>query len=231
MFDPDGTSLAILTGLNDATGEQWSQEFRLNYDDGGRFRGFVGGDLFKAKDRQRVPLQFDERIGLAVVAGQLNAGAAGLGLPADAPAPAAVFGNTAFTGALLRGLVAGLSGNRIVLTPAQAAAIAGNLRANHIEESRSTSDLDSFDVFADGTLKVSDRLELSAGVRFTRDEKTTGFGSRVVGGRSVLGGAIGAAQIAVSGSPAALAQAQAILTALSLPIVQQIPESQLPRSA
>jgi len=228
MFDPDGVSLAILTGLNDARGEQWSQEFRLNYDNGGRFRGFVGGDVFKAKDYQRIPLQFDERIGLAVVTGQLNAGAAGLGLPADVPAPAAVFGNTAFTGALLRGLVAQLSGNRVVLSTAQATAIAANLRSNHIEETNSSSDLDSFDVFADGTFKVTDRLEVSAGVRFTRDEKTTGFGSRVVGGRSVLGGAIGAAQIAAAGTPTALATAQAILGALSLPTVQQLPASALP---
>lgn len=228
MFDPDGLSLAILTGLNDAKGEQWSQEFRLNYDNGGRFRGFVGGDVFKAKDEQRVPLQFDERIGLAVVTGQLNAGAAGLGLPADVPAPAAVFGNTAFTGALLRGLVAQLSGNRVVLSTAQATAIAANLRSNHIEQTNSSSDLDSFDVFADGTFKVTEKLEVSAGVRFTRDEKTTGFGSRVVGGRSVLGGAIGAAQLAATGTPTNLATAQAILGALSLPTVQQIPASQLP---
>ena len=228
MFDPDGTSLAILTGLNDAKGEQWSQEFRLNYDNGGRFRGFVGGGLFKAKDEQRIPLQFDERIGLAVVTGQLSASAAGLGLPANVPAPGAVFGNTAFTGALLRGLVAQLSGNRVVLSTAQATAIAANLRSNHIEQTNSTSDLDSFDLFADGTFKVTEKLEVSAGVRFTRDDKTTGFGSRVVGGRSVLGGAIGAATIAAGGTPQALATAQAILGALSLPNVQQLPASALP---
>ncbi|MEW5686961.1 MAG: TonB-dependent receptor [Pseudomonadota bacterium] len=227
-FDPDGLGLSILTGLNDAKGEQWSQELRLRYDSGGRFRGFLGGGVFKADDEQRVPLQFDERIGLAVVTGQLNGGAAGTGLPATTPAPATLFGNTAFTGALLRGLVAQLSGNRVVLTPAQAAAIAANLRSNHVEETSSSSDLDSIDLFADGTFKVTDKLEISAGVRFTRDEKTTGFGSRVVGGRSVLGGAIGAAQIASAGTPAALAQAQAILGALSLPTVQQIPASALP---
>ncbi|MGA0605213.1 TonB-dependent receptor [Phenylobacterium sp. VNQ135] len=228
VFDPDGLSLPILTGLNDGDGEQWSQELRLNYDAGGRLRGFIGGGLFKSDDSQRTPIQFDERIALAVVTGQLNAGAAGLGLPATTPAPAAVFGNTAFTGALLRGLVAAQSGNRLILTPAQAAAIAANLRANHVEETLATSDLDAFDVFADVSYDVTDRLEVSAGVRFTRDEKTTGFGSRVVGGRSVLGGAIGAAQLAASGTPQGMAQAQAIIGALSLPIVQQIPESQLP---
>lgn len=227
-FDPDGLSLPILTGLNDGRGEQWSQELRLNFDGGGRVRGFVGAGLFKADDDQRTPIQFDERIALAVVTGQLNASAAGSGLPATTPAPAAVFGNTAFTGAPLRGLVANLSGNRLVLTPAQATAIAANLRANHLEESTNTSDLDSFDLFADVSVDVTDRLEVSAGVRYTRDEKTTGFGSRVVGGRSVLGGAIGAAQLAASGTAQGLAQAQAIVGALQSPGVQQIPDSVLP---
>ncbi|WP_309087542.1 TonB-dependent receptor [Phenylobacterium sp.] len=227
-FDPDGLSLPILTGLNDGRGEQWSQELRLNYDAGGRVRGFVGAGLFKADDTQRTPIQFDERIALAVVTGQLNAGAAGLGLPVTTPAPAPVFGNAAFSGALLRGLVAAQSGNRLVLTPAQAAAIAANLRANHVEESLATSDLDSFDVFADVSLDVTDRLEIAGGVRFTRDEKMTGFGARVIGGRSVLGGALGAAQLAASGTPQGLAQAQAIVGALQSPGVQQIPANLLP---
>lgn len=72
-------------------------------------------------------------------------------------------------GGRLRGLMANLSGNRLVLTPMQAAAIAANLRANHVEESLATSDLDSFDLFADVSFDVTDRLEVSAGVRFTRD--------------------------------------------------------------
>ena len=40
-YDPDGLSLSILTGLNDARGTQWSQELRLNFDNGGRIRGFI----------------------------------------------------------------------------------------------------------------------------------------------------------------------------------------------
>ncbi|MCR5872756.1 TonB-dependent receptor [Phenylobacterium sp. J426] len=217
VFDPDGISLPILSGLNDGDGEQLSQELRLNYDAGGRVRGFIGAGLFKSDDTQRTPIQFDERIALATVTGQLNAGAAGSGLPATTPAPAAVFGNTAFTGALLRGLVAAQSGNRLILTPAQATAIAANLRANHVEQTLATSDLDAFDVFADVSFDVTERLEVSAGIRFTRDEKTTGFGSSVVGGRSVLGGAIGAAQLAASGTPQGLSQAQAIIGAPAVP--------------
>lgn len=227
-FDPDGISLPILTGLNDAVGQQWSQEFRLNYDAGGRVRGFLGAGYFHEDGHQRIPLQFDERMGLALLAGQLNAGAAGSGLPRTTPAPAAVFGNTAFTGALMQGLLAQLSGNRILVTSAQAQAIAANLRSNHVEEATNTGDLDSIDLFGDVSFDVTDRFEFSAGLRYTNDDKTTGFGSRTVGGRSVAGAAIGAAQLAASGSPAALAQAQAIIAAIQSPFVQQIPDTQLP---
>jgi outer membrane receptor protein involved in Fe transport len=228
VFDPDGISLPILTGLNSAVGKQWSQELRLNYDAGGRVRGFVGAGYFHESGRQRTPIQFDERMALAQVAGQLNGAAAGLGLPATTPAPAALFANTAFTGALVRGLVAQTSGNRIVLSTAQASAIAANLRSNHVEESTNTSELDSIDLFGDVSFDVTERLEVSAGLRWTRDEKTTGFGTRVVGGRSVIGGAIGAAGLAASGTPQGLAQANAILAALQSPQVQLIPDTLLP---
>lgn len=228
VFDPDGVSLPILTGLNHGVGEQWSQEFRLNYDAGGRVRGFVGAGLFHEEGLQRTTLQFDERMALAQVAGQLNGAAAGLGLPATTPAPAALFGNTAFTGPLLRGVVAALSGNRVVLTTTQAQAIAANLRAAQGEEALTTNALDSLDVFGDLSFDVTERFEVSAGLRYTRDDKTTGFGSRVVGGRSVVGGALGAAQLAASGAPAGLAQANAILTALQSPLVQAFPDTLLP---
>ena len=250
VFDADGLSLPLLTGLNDAQDKQWSQEFRLNFDDGGRFKGFAGLSWFKNQSDQFIPLQFDERVGLADLTGQLNAGAAGSGLPANTPAPSAFFGNAAFTGALVQGLVAQLSQNpntpafdpAIVLTTPQAQAIAANLRGNHVEAVQTTSDLDAIDLFVDGTFAVTDRFELSAGLRYTRDEKDTGFRSFTVGGRSVLGGAVGAAQLAgqanqliASGIPAnvtqgnaLLAQANAILGALQSPFVQLIPTSALP---
>lgn len=125
-------------------------------------------------------------------------------------------------------MVASLSDNRLVLTPAQAAAIAANLRPNHVEEGGGRSDLESIDLFADVSFDLTDRLEVSAGLRFTHDEKTTSFSSRVVGGRSVLGGAIAAAQLAADGAPQGLTQAQALVGALAQPLVQQIPDGVLP---
>ncbi|MCE3290639.1 MAG: TonB-dependent receptor, partial [Caulobacter sp.] len=130
VFDADGLSLPLLTGLNDAQDRQWSQELRVNFDNGGRFKGFAGVSWFRNESDQFIPLQFDERVGLADLTGQLNAAAAGSGLPADTPAPMAYFNNAAFTGALIQGLVAQLSQNpdtvafdpAIVLSPGQAQA-------------------------------------------------------------------------------------------------------------
>lgn len=227
-FDADGISLPLLTGLNDAQNEQLSQEFRVNYDNGGRFKAFAGLSWFKENSDNFIPLQFDERVGIALLAGQLNAGAAGSGLPSDTPAPMAFFGNTAFTGALVRGVVANVSGGNVILSNAQAQAIAANLRPNHVEAVRTTSDLEAWDVFVDGTFAVTPKFEISAGLRFTSDDKDTGFGAQTIGGRSVLGGLVGAAQLAADGNPVNVGTANALLGALASPLVQAFPESVLP---
>lgn len=227
VLDPDGISLPILTAINDGEGKQWSQEFRLNYDAGDRIKGFVGVGLFREKGSQTTPAQFDERIGLAVLTGQLNAGAAGSGLPSTTPAPAAYFSNTAFTGALVQGLVGTVSGGNILISSAQAQAIAANLRTNHLETAVNSSELNSVDLFGDVSFAVTERFELSAGIRYTRDDKDTGFSS-TVNGRSVLGGVIGAAQLGATGNALAIGQGNAILGALASPFVQAIPASALP---
>jgi iron complex outermembrane receptor protein len=206
VFDPDGISLPILTISEDATGDQFSQELRLNYDAGGRFRAFVGAGYFEEDGAQRLPLQWDERVALALLTRQLNAGAAGSGLPANQPAPLAVFGNTAFTGALVQALVAGSSGNTVLLSAAEGRAIAANLSPNYTEIVTNSADLQSFDVFADVSFDVTDRLEIGAGVRFTSDEKTSGIATAVTGGqRSVLGSALAGAAIGNAGLVRALA--------------------------
>ncbi|MFC0634904.1 TonB-dependent receptor [Brevundimonas balnearis] len=214
VFDPDGIGLPILTISEDATGDQFSQELRLNYDAGGRFRAFVGAGYFEEDGAQRLPLQWDERVALALLTGQLNAGGAGSGLPANQPAPLAVFGNTAFTGALIQGLVAATSGGTILLPTAQAQAIAANLNPAYTEIVTNTAELTSYDVFADVSFDVTDRLEIGAGLRFTSDEKTSGISSAVTSGqRSVLGSVIAGATI----------RSSALLGALAAPNAGQIP--------
>lgn len=234
--DPDGLSLPLLTAMNEGKAKQWSQELRINFDPGGRLTAFAGASAFGYEGHHQTPLQIDERLAVAALTRQLNGAAVGAGLPATRTAPSALFENKGFVAALMQGLVAGASDNRttavfdpaIVLTPAQALAIASNLRSDHRETSVDTSVLSSFDLFADGTLALTPRFEVSAGLRYTRDKRKSGYSAFVTGGRSVAGGAIGAAQLASSGSPTAVAQAKALLAALQSPAAQQVPVSILP---
>ena len=52
-FDGDGSQLYALEFAEIAQGEQWSQEFRLNFDDGERFAGFMGASYFFEDGSQR----------------------------------------------------------------------------------------------------------------------------------------------------------------------------------
>jgi outer membrane receptor protein involved in Fe transport len=224
-FDADGTALPILNGIVYSRGDQWSQEFRVNYDDGGRIRGFVGGSFFRNSDKERVPLQFDERMALAQLTGALYGPA--VGLPAGVALPAPAFSNTAFTGALMRGLVAAQSAGKIILSPAQASAIAANLLPNHREQNQLSSQVTAADLFGDVTFKVTEKFEITGGLRYSHSRQTTGFGGSVTE-RSILGSAIAAAQIASVGTPGAIALGNAILAALASPQVQLIPAASLP---
>ena len=214
IFDADGMSLPMLTAAEDAHGNQFSQELRLTYERG-PLTAFVGGSYFFEDGYQRTPAQFDERVALARLTNQLAGPIPGR--PATDPAPYGIFANTAFTGALLQGVAAA---NGIALPAAQAQAIAANLKSNHLETSTNSARTHAFDVFGDVTLRVTDRLELGAGLRYTHDDKTSGFTAAVLNGRSVLGGLIGALS-----QPAATRTA--LLGALAVPGAATIPPSAL----
>lgn len=210
-FDPDGISLPLLIAAEEAYGEQWSQELRLNFEVNDRLSGFVGAGYFKEEGYQRTPTQFDERIALAQLAGLLDGNPAGVGhntLPQGAyPSVVGLFLQSTLTpmgaGALVPALV-------------------GNLNPTHIETPTNASELTSFDLFGDLTFKATDRLEFSGGVRYTRDEKTTGYASSV-DRRSVAGGLLAIIQ---GGVPAA--QVPTLLGALANPAIGQLPASMVP---
>ncbi|MFN3230278.1 MAG: TonB-dependent receptor, partial [Asticcacaulis sp.] len=134
--DSDGTAAEIISFANVAKGRQWSQEFRLNFDDGGPVSWFAGVGYFQEKASDATPAQFDERYALAQLTGQLNMSAFGSGLGAGRIAPSAFLANPAVTGALLQGAAASLSGNRLLLSAPVAQAIAANLKTGHLETAR-----------------------------------------------------------------------------------------------
>ena len=216
IFDADGISLPALTAAEDAQGDQTMGTLRLTYSDD-RLTAFAGGTYYRENGFQRTPSQFDERVLLARLTNTLNGGGAIPGRAATDPAPGAVFGNTAFTGTLLRG-VAAASG--VALPAAQARAIAANLKSGHYETSTNYGRTESWDLFADVSFKVTEAFEIGGGVRWTHDDKTTGYESAVLNGRSILGGFIGALS-----QPAATRTA--LLGALAVPGAANIPPSAL----
>jgi iron complex outermembrane receptor protein len=174
VFDPDGTSLPILTFAEDAQGRQQSQELRLRYDAGGRFSGFVGANYFHETGSWRIPGQMDERLVLALLAGNTP-----LGISRPNPQPLAVLINPAYLSQVLQlgfGIPAAL-----------APGLVSNLKPIHREEFANFGENTAYDVYADGSFKLTDKFEITAGVRYTSEDREAAYRSNVQNGRSILG--------------------------------------------
>lgn len=216
IFDADGISLPALTAAEDAHGNQFSQEVRLTYE-GERVTAFVGGSYFFDEGYQRTPAQYDERALLARVTGRLAAPGT------NAPLSSTLLASTAVTGPLLQGLAGSLG---LPLTATQAQDIAANLRGNFGDTSTNAARTNAFDVFGDVTFHLTDRLELTGGIRYTRDDKRSSFSSATLNGRSVLGALIGISSRDATGAfllPEATRAA--LLRALQVPGAGAIPQS------
>jgi outer membrane receptor protein involved in Fe transport len=220
VLDADGTSLPMITAADDAKGRQFSQEFRLTWDNGGPVTAFVGTSYFRERASDRTPAQFDERTVLAQIAGVLNGGGLIPGRPASDPAPISVLANPAFTSQILQ-LVAASQGIAVNPDPLVAAAIAqgiaANLKAAHQEEQTSFSKTSAFDVFGDVTAKLSDQFEVGAGLRWTHDDKSSGVQAEIQNGRSILGGFLGALTITDAATRNALFGALSVAGAVDIP--------------
>ena len=163
IFDPDGFAAELLTVAEDATGRQWSQEVRFNYDAGGPLTGFFGGSYFYESGQQRIPLATNEAVAQAFLAPQLAAGA-GLSV-------AQIEGLLALQG------VPNAAGFDNPFNPL-GVSVLGLLTAGAVlplgyyeEETANRGETTAIDLFGDVTFAVNDRLDLTAGLRWTREEK------------------------------------------------------------
>jgi outer membrane receptor protein involved in Fe transport len=244
VFDADGISLPVLTAAEDARGDQRMGTLRLTYKND-RVTAFLGTTYFNENGSQRTPAEFDERLALARLTNTLNGGGLIPGRPAYEPAPLSLFSNTAFTGSLLQGVLTNSLAQALTpslikagLTPAQAAAqiaaqsagllptalaqaIAANLQPGHLETSTNIATTNSWDLFGDVTYKLTEKLEIGGGIRWSHDDKSSGMSAAVLNGRSILGGYIGALSL-LGTSPATT---QALLHALAVPGAANIPTS------
>ena len=160
VFDADGSGLFFLEFAEDAKGEQFSYETRFTYNSD-RLRGFFGFNVFHEQGTQRVPFVTDEGtyIGCATasaLAPARTALAAALGVPFDQSC---------------------LALNNPAL-PNRATALLTNGASSQLPYSSEFTNggkNTSYSAFADITFDVSDRLELTAGVRYLYEERTSTF--------------------------------------------------------
>jgi outer membrane receptor protein involved in Fe transport len=179
--DPGGFAFPILVALSTDTDTEFSQDFRVNYDAGGRFSAFAGLSAFSETGQGRTTEVYNEPLTLALLTGVLNRANPN-------PGPESAYTSTALEAAELQGVAAegGLN-----LPTAEALGIADNLSTEHEESGLSQSRTTAFDGYADATFRATSKLEFSAGIRFTNEEKTTKYAGYVLD-RSVLGGVVGA---------------------------------------
>jgi iron complex outermembrane recepter protein len=164
IFDPDGFGLPLFVFAEDAYGEQYSNELRLSYDEGEDFAWFVGASWLLEEGFQRVPLLFDERATQALLAGP----GAGLLVAPNVPP------------------VGALPGFNLGVFLATGAIIP--LKPLHLETFTNDAKTISTDVFADVTWRVTDKLDLTGGVRYTRDDKESGLTVVLDNGPSAISG-------------------------------------------
>jgi len=164
VFDADGSAFDLFIFAEDAESEQISSDLRLSYDDGGRLTAFVGGGVFAEEGSQRVPLGLDGSL-----VGALFSSVAAQGPVVNGEAP--LLGSVPLTQAFL-------TGDPEVVNQALAAAQTP-VGLFQQEQFTNFSENFSWDVFADVSYRLTDQWTVSAGGRFTRDDKETLFSSGI----------------------------------------------------
>ena len=101
------------------------------------------------------------------------------------------------TGSLQRLAPKGLTNAQII---SALGAKAASYKAFHMDRKVQTADIETYDVFADGTWHITDTLETFVGGRVTWDEKDVSLLSNTPLGVSKLTGGVGAGTVTAGGS-------------------------------
>lgn len=195
--DADGTSAPALQFTEDAWGDQYSAELRALYSSGGRLTGFLGGSAFHESAAQSIGFATDERSLYPLLTRVIRVQSDG----AFPETPAVVDGRP--------NLVDSLPPNIVDLAPIFWPDDAGlyttllqglvgtPLNPYHEEAFTNYGRNTAFELFADGTLKLTDRFHVTAGVRGTFEQLWSGIRVRQSDQPTLLGNLTGAAPNAV----------------------------------
>jgi outer membrane receptor protein involved in Fe transport len=176
-FDADGTAAPALWFAEDALGEQLSQEVRLNFDSGERLQGFFGVSYFREDGSQRVPFATDERSLYPLMNPLIRGAFAQAGVPDALLPPPVLMVNADGTPNSISNLPAIFAAYAALPAPLNALAPLANapLKPNHEEASRNFGKTTAYEAFVDATYALTDRLQLTAGLRFTYEDVEAGY--------------------------------------------------------
>ncbi len=147
VFDADGSAAPYLEFTEDSVGDQWSQEVRLNYEGEG-LAAFFGGSYFHEDGTQRIPFATEEGVFLTCFTDALFGSPLGSCVAPDGSVPAL---NT--TSLLTGGFLSAIPYSQVT----------GN-----------TGSFDIWSLYGDATVNVTDRLEVSLGMRYVNESRTSG---------------------------------------------------------
>jgi iron complex outermembrane receptor protein len=177
-FDADGSQADLIEFDERAEGRQFSQEFRFNYDAGGRFTGFFGTSFFDETAERDLDYQADERQLYALLSPQINGNTALLLGPALANYYFPVVPllnpnatpNTSVTTTWLP--VPGV----VPPSPANPAGFLQiPLNPDHRETFGNDVDIRAIELFADGTWQFDDQWSLTLGLRGSHEKVEYGY--------------------------------------------------------
>ncbi len=189
QLDVDGSALSLLEASHDARGHQFSQELRLNFDNGRQFAGFLGASYARERARETSGIFVDERSIWPFLSATFREGLLAAGVPAAlaqsaVPAMHPLVPQTH--------LPAGFAGFALVPPLAPLASLAGApLKSFHADSYTNAAELDAADVFIDGTWRATDRLEFTAGARLSHEKQVGRYDAPPSASPSTLGFLLG----------------------------------------
>lgn len=194
-FDADGTAAPVLWFAEDAFGKQFSEELRANFKVGERFEGFGGASYFSENGFSHVPFETNEQ-SLAVLMSPLvapvvnqtmlnpinQALSAALQIPVNmqmVPLPLVDNGDPVYVTSLADFLSEPFPPVPVEMLPVEAQMLYYMLHqplvTNHKESYTNYGKNKAYEVFLDGTFKISDKFKITAGIRYTFEDIESGF--------------------------------------------------------
>jgi iron complex outermembrane receptor protein len=187
-YDSDGAVFDLLQFGSINKAQAWSQELRMNYDAGGPLSAFFGANYYNLNTSGVLQLSTDEARAQALLSGTILQGVrAALGMPTLTMAQ--------FKGLLASRGVPGAANFDNIVNPMRVSAL-GLLQLNrvipltgfHVEGQSTTSETTAYDLFGDVSYDITDRLTVTGGLRYTKEELAATSLSYLVRGNPALGG-------------------------------------------